>query len=415
MKKLFSLFLALLLCLSATAAFAADVPRSASKLPEWYAAPVSPQIIRVQKDGSTVTITLDRKLPNECLVTAKGLDGEYCTVAINGNPQAGNVYTMSGLPAGAQWTGFEIAWVDAASNTNALARYNAAGGLVNVVRFGQRFCEYVFDNEGIFYEFGNPNDKIRARYNPQGELTCYGYEAFANTYVWFDLQGETLWADYDDGIFTASWDPHNNWYILTAAGRVSVKLNVNPSGAKPLFVSDEEVADKPKKTWFPNNTICLAGLSLQETSTRLPDKWYNVIPIDLTRQGRQTYLLTISNARFIGECYVDVWGDEVTVDYSLIEHSAIEPLESYGRWFTKLSQVTEKSIESKENGFVFGEPLSISQDLGGADVALLFIRSKATYYLPFPDGTELVRYWRNTPEWKEFRRTLQELVPLVEK
>ena len=415
MKKLFSLFLALLICMSATAAFAADVPRSASKLPEWYTAPASPQIIRVQKSEDTVTITLDRELPRESLVTAKGLDEKYRTVAINGDPQPGNVYTMSGLPEGGQWTGFEIAWVDTEKAINALAKYNAAGGLVNVTRFDKFFNEYVFDNEGIFCEFGNPNDEIRARYNPRGELTCYAYEAINNTYVWFDLQGEILWADYDDGIFAATWEPNINWYVFTAAGHVAVKLNVSPWGVKPLFVSDEEVADKPKKTWFPNNTICLAGLSLQETSTRLPDKWYNVIPVDLTRQGRQTYLLTISNARFIGECYVDVWGDEVTVDYSLIEHSAIEPLESYGRWFTKLSQVTEKSIESKENGFVFGEPLSIAEDLGGADVALLFIRSKATYYLPFPDGTELTRYWRNTPEWKEFRTTLQELVPFVEK
>ena len=415
MKKLFSLFLALLICLSATAAFAADVPRSASKLPEWYTAPDSPQIIRVQKSEDTVTITLDRELPRESLVTAKGLDEKYRTVAINGDPQPGNVYTISGLPEGGQWTGFEIAWVDPEKNINALAKYNAAGGLVNVTRFDKFFNEYVFDNEGIFCEFGNPNDEIRARYNPRGELTCYAYEAINNTYVWFDLQGEILWADYDDGIFAATWEPNINWYVFTAAGHVAVKLNVSPWGVKPLFVSDEEVADKPKRTWFPNNTICLAGLSLQETSTRLPDKWYNVIPVDLTRQGRQTYLLTISNARFIGECYVDVWGDEVTVDYSLIEHSAIEPLESYGRWFTKLSQVTEKSIESKENGFVFGEPLSIAEDLGGADVALLFIRSKATYYLPFSDGTELTRYWRNTPQWKEFRTTLQELVPFVEK
>ena len=415
MKKLFSLFLALLICLSATAAFAADVPRSASKLPEWYTAPASPQIIRVQKSGDTVTITLDRELPRESLVTAKGLDEKYRTVAINGDPQPGNVYTMSGLPEGGQWTGFEISWVDTEKAINALAKYNVAGGLVNVTRFDKFFNEYVFDNEGIFCEFGNPNDEIRARYNPRGELTCYAYEAINNTYVWFDLQGEILWADYDDGIFAATWEPNINWYVFTAAGHVAVKLNVSPWGVKPLFVSDEEVADKPKRTWFPNNTICRAGLSLQETSTRLPDKWYNVIPVDLTRQGRQTYLLTISNARFIGECYVDVWGDEVTVDYSLIEHSAIEPLESYGRWFTKLSQVTEKSIESKENGFVFGEPLSIAEDLGGADVALLFIRSKATYYLPFPDGTELTRYWRNTPQWKEFRTTLQELVPFVEK
>ena len=171
MKKLFSLFLALLICLSATAAFAADVPRSASKLPEWYTAPASPQIIRVQKSEDTVTITLDRELPRESLVTAKGLDEKYRTVAINGDPQPGNVYTMSGLPEGGQWTGFEIAWVDPEKNINALARYNAAGGLVNVTRFDKFFNEYVFNNEGIFCEFGNPNDEIRARYNPRGELT----------------------------------------------------------------------------------------------------------------------------------------------------------------------------------------------------------------------------------------------------
>lgn len=415
MKKLFVLFLALLICLNAAAAFAADVPRSARKLPEWYAAPAAPQIVRVQKDADTVTITLDRTLPAESLVTAKGLNSEYHLVQINGNPQPGNMYIMSGLPEGGQWTGFEIAWADAAKDVNALAKYNAAGGLTSATCFDKHFNEYVFDGSGTFYEFANPNGRIRARYDSRDDLTCYAYEAFSNTYVWFNLQGEILWADYNDGTFAATWEPSAGWYVLTASGHVNVKLNVSPWGAKPLFVSDDEIADKPKKTWYPNNTINLAGLSLQETSDQLPSKWYNVIPVDLTRQGRQTYLLTISDARYIGECYVDIWGDEVTVDYCLIEHAAIEPLERYGRWFTSLSQVTATSIESKENGFAFGAPLSISEDLDGADVALLFIRSKATYYLPFPDGSELTRYWRNAPEWKEFRASLQELVPLMEK
>ncbi len=413
MKKLCCLFLALLLCLSAAAAFAADVPRSTSKLPEWYTAPDSPQIIRVQKSGADLALTLDRELPRESLVTALGLDEEYRIVSINAAPAEDDVYTVSGLPAGGQWTGFEIAWVD--EDVNALARYNAAGGLVSVTRFDQFLNEYVFDSDGTFYEFADPAEKIRARYNERGSLTCYGYEAIRSTYVWFDLTGEILWANYNDGEFAATWEPNINWYISTPSGRVDVKLNISPWGTKPLFVSDKEVEEKPQKTWFPNNTICLAGLSLQETSTRLPDKWYNVIPIDLTREGRQTYFLTISNARFIGECYVDVWDGEVTVSYALIENSAIEPLSSYGRWFTKLSQITEKSIESEENGFVFGEPVSIQDDLEGADVALLFIRSKATYYLPFPDGAELTQYWRNKADWKEFRSTLQELVPFVEK
>ena len=104
-----------------------------------------------------------------------------------------------------------------------------------------------------------------------------------------------------------------------------------------------------------------------------------------------------------------------TLGYALLDNSAIRPLSSYGRWFTSLSQITAASIESEADGFTFGQPMSIGDDLGGADTALLFIRCKATYYQPFRDGTALTRYWRNRPEWKEFREGLQELLPRVEK
>lgn len=414
MKKLLSMVLALF-CLMTTVAFAADVPRTTSNLPNMFRAPDAPEIIRVQKDESSVTITLDRELPAEALVTVLAVD-EDCRIAnINAVPGESNTHTAIGLPEGGQWMGYEIAWVD--GSINALAKYNVSGGLESVTRFDKFLHEYVFDNKGQFYEFGDHFEPIRARFNGSGDLICYGYKAYPNTYVWFNLTGDILWADYNDGVFAASWQPDVNWYVDTPAGRMKVHLNVHPWGTRPLFTEeqDEEEEEKPEKTWFPNNTICLAGLSLQEASSNLPNKWYNVIPVDLTHEGRQTFFLTISNARFIGECYVDVWGDEVTVSYDLIENTAIEPKSSYGRWFTRLGQITENSIESTEKGFVFGEPLSISEDLDGADVALLFIRSKATYYLPFPDGSELTMYWRNTASWKEFRANLQELMPYVEK
>jgi len=34
---------------------------------------------------------------------------------------------------------------------------------------------------------------------------------------------------------------------------------------------------------------------------------------------------------------------------------------------------------------------------------------------PFRDGTELTRYWRNTPAWKEFRQNLSTLMKYVER
>ena len=110
MKRLFSLILALILCLLSTAALADGVPRSTSKLPDMQEFPDVPQIIRVQKIGDAVTITLDRTLPRESLVTAVGLDADCRLVAVNADPGQDNTRTAAGLPQGGQWDGFEIAW-----------------------------------------------------------------------------------------------------------------------------------------------------------------------------------------------------------------------------------------------------------------------------------------------------------------
>ena len=411
MKKLSLLVLTLVLCLMTATALAADVPSSTSKLPDMPAMPESPQIVRVQKNGDTLTITLDRALPAESLVTMRGVGADGRKAEINAQPGEGNVYTAAGLPEGGQWLGVDIAWVD--GDVNAVAHYNHAGGLDRVTRFDSHLNEYVYNSEGVFYEFANSVSDIRARFDSRGSLVSYGYVAMANTTVWFNLQGDILWADYDDGAFACTWVNGEGWYISTPTGRMTVTLNFTPWGASPLLPPEEE-EEEPKVVWYPNNTIGLAGLSLQEASSSLPNKWYNVVPVNLTVEGRQTFFLVITNDKFVGECYVDVYGDEVTVSYSLVQNSSLEYVSHYGRWFTNLSQITTASIEANDDPIPFGEPLSISEDLGGADVALLFIRSKGTYRLPFADGTELTEYWRNKPNWKEFRRQLQELMPYVE-
>ncbi len=411
MKKLCCYVLSLMLCLMASTAFAAWVPRSASSLPDLPAGPTPPSIIRMQREGNALTLTLDRALPAGAAVTVLAIDADCRTLSFLAQPSGDNAYTAAGLPAGGQWTGVEIAWADA------LIRYNAAGGLETASSFDAEGNEYLYDNDSRFWGYADADSSLQARFNTRGVMTRYGYEAFRNTTVWFSAEGKVVCAQYRDGSFAASWEPEVGWFVSTPTGRVKVKLNVkSPWDAKPLTSPSAEDVEKAEETiWYPNNTIVVAGLTLQEASATLPDKWYNVLPIDLTKEGRQTYYLTISNMHYVGRCYVDVWGDEVTVSTSLLDNTAIEPLSSYGRWFTSLSQITAESIESTENGFVFGETLSISEDLGGADVALLFIRSKASYYLPFRDGTSLTRYWRNQPQWKEFREGLQELMPMVEK
>lgn len=415
LKKLSCICLAMMLCLLALPAMALSVPQSTSKLPDMPAMPECPEIIRVQKAENSVTITLDRALPDNAQVTAWIRDADYSQYFYPAHPGENNTYTATVLTTGGEWTGFDILWYS--GDVRAEAHYNAAGGLKNVTRFDQDYNEYIFDNDGYFCEFAYADNSVRARFNTRGVLTSYGYQAFRSTTVWFSPDGDIVRADYNDGDggIAATWAPGYGWYVNTSEGRVKVKLDVNPWDARPLISSKpDETGEEVKTIWYPNNTITVCGFTLQEVSSSLPDKWYNVLPVDLTKEGRQTYYLMISNMHYIGRCYVDVWGDEVTVSYALIENSSIEPLSSYGRWFTNLSQITAESIESTADSFTFGEPLSISEDLGGADVALLFIRNKASYHLPFDDGETLTRYWRNRAEWKEFREGLQELLPRVE-
>ena len=413
MKKLLCILMTAMLCLSCAAA-EVYVPTSSTRLPDMLSAPQCPEIVRVQTAENTVTITLSAPLPDDALVIALGLDGEYALCVALAEPRENCMFSAAGLPQGGHWIGFEIDWNS--SDGKSVAHYNAAGGLETVTRYDRHFNEYIFDSEGRFCEFAYAESGVRARFNTRGVMTSYGYEAFRSMVVWFTEAGDVVCAEYNegDGGIAADWEPGYGWYVDTINGREKLTLDVpSPWDAKRLLPAKE--VEKAEVIHYPNNTICVAGLTLQEADATLPDKWYNVLPVDLTQDGRQVYQLMISNMFLIGEVYVDVWGDEVTVNVSLLDHGAVRPLGWYGRWFTRLNEVTGTSIESTEGGFVFGEPLSISEDLGGADTALLFIRGKASYYQPFRDGTALTRYWRNKDEWKEFRQGLQELMPCVAK
>ncbi len=411
MKRPILILTLLTLLLTIPAALAASpVPMSTAEIPGVPAAPAAPKVVRAVQEGGTVSVTFDRELPGEALLSFIALDGQGRETSVR-YAQDGRAYTTQGLPTGGQWLRIELAWV--AGNVNAAARYNMGGGLTQVIRFDGRYNAFVYGADGAFSEFRDADTGVWTRFDASGNATCYSYEA-QGMRVWFDLAGHVLWATYTDGSYAVTWEPGEGWFIDAPSGKLDVRLNLDPTKVSPLVVV-EEPSPTPEVVWFSNNTIALAGLSLQEVSPRLPNKWYNVIPVDLTRQGRQTYFLAISDARFIGECYVDVWGDEVVVTCEILERSGIELHSEYGRWFTSLSQITTTSIESRSGGFTFGVPVSISRDLGGADVALLFIRSKATYRQPFRDGTELTRYWRNTPQWKEFRNNLTTLMPYVDR
>ena len=417
MKKLCALLLALMLCLSAASALTSYyVPEDTTNMPQVPRLPDSPMIVRLQPGEGTMTLTLDRELPEESYLTFFAMDEEYKIITVDAAANDDGTYTAV-LPEGAQWLEFEVTWLS--SIGYAQSRFDAVGTLEYTVWYDEDWNEYYFDGEGQFYELAFDVSKVRVRFAPSGQRTSYGYEAFENTIVWFDNANNVIEATYRDDEYSAAWNPYDDWYIRTPTGRVNARVYLDPYAAAPLIAAAEDEEEDPdaeevEVQWYSNNTINLAGIPLQEISTSLPDKWYNMIPVDLTVEGRRTYYLTITNVRFIGKCHVDVWDGEVTVYYSLMDSSDIQLTAEYGCWFTSLDQITAESIESTENGFVYGEPVSIEDDLGGADVALLFIRNNAHYRQPFKDGTEMVRYWRNKSSWQEFRQELQELLPALE-
>ena len=417
MKKLLCLTLALVLCLMSLPALAVYVPTSTSKLPDMPSVPQAPAINRVQHVDGMLILHFDPEWPDGATLTARYATADGRVTYINAQPIDGYALAAETPAYDGWWSGYDLAWTT--NGVYVLARYNAAGGLESTTRFDAKGNAYTFDGDGRFCEFAYAETGVHARFNTRGVMTSYGHEAFNNMIVWFSKTGDVVCATYDegDGGVLADWEPGYGWYVDTPESRVKLTLSVSsPWNARRLLPVDEDAeTEKTEVIHYPNNTICVAGLTLQEADPSLPDKWYNVLPIDLTHDGRQVYQLMISNMFLIGEVYVDVWGDEVTVSADLLQSGAVRPLSWYGRWFTSLSQVTAESIESTGDGFTFGEALSIAEDLGGADTALLFIRSKATYYQPFKDGTTLTRYWRNKAEWKEFRQGLQELMPRVEK
>ena len=139
------------------------------------------------------------------------------------------------------------------------------------------------------------------------------------------------------------------------------------------------------------------------------DRWYSVVPIDLTRQGVQTYDLEARNLFVIGRAAVVIDGDSVTVAYGLAKGEGYVKDECL-RWFMDPADVTADFLEKPEGGVAFGETISIERDLKGQDTAMLFICNTVTYSHPYAGQGYLPRYWPNLPQRVAERESMAELV-----
>jgi len=267
---------------------------------------------------------------------------------------------------------------------------------------------------------GNSIDVGNAAYGPTW------YTGYANEYQMFDdndgyvmLYDEWQMASSDseggggDGLLVGG---HQTW-----DGSEGVPDPINPDDLVDVskvevdfFVTDEQ-GKRPEPPvlkydykWYPNNTMGVAGISLRDKG--ITNKWYNVCPVDLTRNGIYKIPLVASNMYVIGNAIVAVEGDQVTVTYET-RNSTPGNLVIKGeclKWFASLEEVTDEFCQNPESDLAFGQAFS-KAELG--NVGYLFICNQLTYSQPIHDkGIFLDRYLPKDKEWVDYRAALDAMV-----
>lgn len=156
--------------------------------------------------------------------------------------------------------------------------------------------------------------------------------------------------------------------------------DMGPDFIDPDWGKDIVKQYKPEFKWY-KNTVCLLGLPIRDLKPGLTDKWYTVVPVDLTKDATYTYPMIAGSIYYLGECQVTVKDGQVTTDFSLPEGLCWDEKHCL-QWFTSLDDITTDFLNDPKGSFTFGQPVSISGDLKGQDVALLFICNQAEYRIP---------------------------------
>lgn len=164
---------------------------------------------------------------------------------------------------------------------------------------------------------------------------------------------------------------------------------------------------------YPNNTASTFGPHLRDLTPSLTDLWYMVTPLDLTQQGRQTYELVAGGVNVIGEVYVDVAGDTVTLSYYNYYARYGGDTETKSEFVTLYhcyNDISSLDPAVIGNQFMFNRPISIQNDLNGDTTVLMLVINRVDY-CNFPTIQNMLRrFWENTPENTAKREALIQMI-----
>jgi len=218
--------------------------------------------------------------------------------------------------------------------------------------------------------------------------------------VVYNKRGKIVAAEYSDGKESYSFDGK----VWTDAAGEKVK------GPDLAFMKKHYNAFRVKGTWYTHNTMSLVGLSLREMNPSLTNKWYHVVPVDLSKDAVHIYRTAASNLYYMGICTVTVRDGKVTVDYTLPK-GQITLEDQCMAWFTDLSQITTGFLENPVSSFRYGQPVDIEEELGGAKTALLFMCNHVSYQVPLTaKGLSPLRFYASTNYVVDLRKELTALL-----
>lgn len=266
--------------------------------------------------------------------------------------------------------------------------------------------DYHYDAAGNYigktvYHDGNENED----YNAKGELT---------EYTVFSTQQGGIYLTYNHRRALRALqyqDPYNGDTYRYDAREKAWYLNGMPySGPVPVILETLQL-DK-EIVWYPNNTVCSFGPQFRDVAPGLTDLWYMFTPVDLSRDGTQTFELVGGNMYVLGQVSLTVLGDSVTVTYSTVKgkNGHIYMKSEYLNFFKDFKSVTTIVPEELGDGFRFGESISIQKDLDGDTSVLMFVRNVATFRNFVTDEILLRRFYKNYPSRVTLRNAMLELM-----
>lgn len=225
------------------------------------------------------------------------------------------------------------------------------------------------------------------------------------------LQDERTLADYNITMeATLSMKLKGQETTVTAA---TPKPTPNPT---PNPTPIPTPSPTPKPSVWVNNTACSEGLRVRDLFPELGNKWYMLTPIDLSKEGAQSFRLIASNSKVIGRVTAKVAGDSLVVSYLLDAGSAVIKEER----LDILPAVDEDSVNAyltnleqpdKESPYQFDTPISIKEDLGGKSPQTLGILLRLDYR---PQGHGVLPYNSHDADLDGGSPLTKELLKLLE-